>query len=77
MFLGKLDIHMQKNENRPILSLKQESYKNKDKCRSETIELLEENRKNFMMLMWAVIFLDINPKAQTMKANTAIKIASN
>ena len=72
MVLGKLDIHIQKNETRPYLTpfTKINSKWIKDlNVRPEIIKLLEENQgKQLHGMGLGNDFLDMTPKAQTTKS---------
>ena len=72
MVLGKLDIHMQKNETRPFSytihkdKLKMDEIPN---VREESIKILEENTgSNIFNLGCRNFLLDMSPKARETKA---------
>ena len=69
MELGKLDIHMEKDETRPLSYIIQYNSKwIKDLDVRQTVKLLEENMKSPLTLLLLMIFLDMTPKAEAIKA---------
>lgn len=69
MELGKLDSHMEKNETRPLSYIIQNTSKwIKDLNVRQTVKLLEENMKGSLTLLLLMIFLDMTPKAEAIKA---------
>lgn len=71
MVLGKVDIHMQNDETRPlsVTIYKIHSKWVKDfNVKPKTMKLLEENRVNSRALVWENIFIEKTPKAQVIQA---------
>lgn len=67
--LGKLNIHMQKNETEHLYHTQNSTQNLKDlKTRSETVKLLEENRRKHHDTSICNYFLTLIRKAQAAKA---------
>ena len=72
MVLGKLDIHMQKNETRPLsFTIHKDKFKmdERSKCEKDSIKILEENTGNTLFELSHSNFLqDTSAKAKETKA---------